>query len=240
MRLKSSFIVKPHLRKANPGDKGFKFTVVGVPFMMPTNQVSKFSGLPYQKQCVVCLCDCGVHFILDCRLINGKSKQLSCGCVAREKASARMSAMTKQKTHGLSGTRPYRIWSHMRIRCKKDKRRPKFASYYDNGISVCSEWKTFDGFWKWAQCNGYSDNLVIDRINPEGDYCPSNCQWITASENCSKVTSDRIAKIASLEWKITELEDENKKLREVIRGLQNNKSRQNDSKVVRENSQSWL
>jgi hypothetical protein len=29
-------------------------------------------------------------------------------------------------------------------------------------------------------------NLVIDRINSNDNYKPSNCQWITQSENCDK------------------------------------------------------
>lgn len=39
---------------------------------------------------------------------------------------------------------------------------------------------------KWALANGYQSHLTIDRINHNGDYEPSNCQWLTRSENNKK------------------------------------------------------
>ena len=31
----------------------------------------------------------------------------------------------------------------------------------------------------WAYANGYSDDLTLDRIDPRGNYEPSNCRWVT-------------------------------------------------------------
>ena len=37
-------------------------------------------------------------------------------------------------------------------------------------------------FYNWAMANGYDDNLTIERIDVNGNYEPSNCKWITNSE----------------------------------------------------------
>ena len=54
---------------------------------------------------------------------------------------------------------------------------------------MCDEWlgeNGFSSFYKWALDNGYQEGLTIDRIDENGNYEPSNCQWITRSENTIK------------------------------------------------------
>lgn len=59
------------------------------------------------------------------------------------------------------------------------------AKYYrDKGIIICDEWRQdFKRFKQWALGHGYADNLTIDRIDPDGNYEPKNCRWITRQEN---------------------------------------------------------
>jgi hypothetical protein len=56
--------------------------------------------------------------------------------------------------------------------------------YGKKGIEVCNEWldspKLFE---EWALSNGYQDDLTIDRIESDKNYCPTNCRWITLEDN---------------------------------------------------------
>ena len=75
-------------------------------------------------------------------------------------------------------------------RCRR-KNGADYKSYGGRGISVCEEWHQFQPFYEWSMSNGYADDLTIDRINVDGNYEPSNCQWITNAENCRKAVKDR-------------------------------------------------
>ena len=118
----------------------------------------------------LCKCDCGKSKnVIGVYLLDGRTK--SCGCLNKELVKQR------NKTHGMTNTRLFRIWQNMITRCT-NKNCPEFNIYGGRGISVCNEWKNdFIAFKDWAINNGYSDNLSIDRINVNGNYEPSNCRW---------------------------------------------------------------
>lgn len=79
-----------------------------------------------------------------------------------------------------------RLWSSykdMKRRCLNPEDK-SYKRYGARGIGVCPEWiDSFQSFCSWALRNGYRDDLQIDRIDNNADYCPENCRWVTAAEN---------------------------------------------------------
>ena len=95
----------------------------------------------------------------------------------------------------MSHTRLHNIWISMRSRCEKPSC-SGYKKYGAKGIRVCAEWSSFNNFMNWAYENGYTDELTIDRIDPTGNYEPSNCRWATQEtqqnnrSNNIKITCD--------------------------------------------------
>lgn len=118
-------------------------------------------------------CDCGFEGCVSVRtLIVGASK--SCGCWRREKLRK------LHTTHGQSRgrSRLYWVWAGMIQRCTNPKT-IGFKNYGGRGIKVCWKWRKFETFQAWAKIAGYRSGLQIDRIKVDGNYCPSNCRWVS-------------------------------------------------------------
>lgn len=146
-----------------------------------------------------CLCDCGNIKTVEGRyLVRGNT--ISCGCYRSE------ITVKRSCTHKMSGKRLYRIWADMTQRCKNPKMEC-FKYYGGKNIRVCKEWSSFDSFMTWALSNGYSDGLTIDRINNNGNYEPSNCQWITIKEQVRKQDRTIIVFVDGKEFSLSELEE---------------------------------
>ena len=126
----------------------------------------------------LCKCDCGKYVnVLGIHLRSGHT--ISCGCYRKEIATKNMT------THGQTGTRLYTIWKNIKGRCL-NKNHDDYMYYGGRGITICDEWKNdFETFYKWAMSHGYDDNLTIERMDVNKDYCPENCTWITQAEQAN-------------------------------------------------------
>ena len=90
----------------------------------------------------------------------------------------------------------YTIWEGMRSRCLSGTH-ASATHYKDRGIGICEEWSKFTTFRKWAYSNGFKKGLTIDRVDIDGNYEPSNCEWVTRSENTKRQIADgHAAKLA--------------------------------------------
>lgn len=173
--------------KIHIGDKHGNWIILDKPFIR-RNKNNKHMGF-YVK----CRCICGKekNIIIKNNLI----KTISCGCNGN---------ILKRKLR-TEYPRLYDIYRNMLSRCY-NKNLKNYSIYGARGIKICDEWlKGFEYFGEWALKHGYNNQLVIDRINPNKNYCPENCQWVTKSENSKRISRAREEIIKQQEIKINYL-----------------------------------
>lgn len=117
-----------------------------------------------------CVCDCGDRTITEqSSLRRGTTR--SCGCLRYE---------SKNVTHGHASEKrgrssEYWAWWGMRMKCA----RPTFNGWQSHGalgIRVCKRWEQFEAFIAdVGPLPGPEFSLV--RINPRGNFTPSNTRW---------------------------------------------------------------
>jgi len=144
------------------------------------------------RRMVRCQCDCGNEIVVALDYWRKKNTNPACGCRRGYNGNGR----TKHGYARKNATHPlYRVWAGMIGRCET----PSAGGYEhyggrDDPITVCSEWRNDpELFIEWALANGWKKGLQIERIDNDGNYEPSNCEFVTPGRNArNKRTNRRI------------------------------------------------
>lgn len=123
------------------------------------------NGTLYRTYEVRCFCG-NTFYPIKGNFRNGGVR--SCGC-------ARIAAIT---THGGWRSPEYQSWKAMKARCLNPKS-VRYNRYGGRGITICERWLGENGFANFLEDMGRRErkDLTLDRINPDGNYEPSNCRW---------------------------------------------------------------
>lgn len=130
----------------------------------------------------LCRCACGAEREYTTRALQ---KARSCGS---HKTSAYLAALSARNTvskkyQGVhdSSSPLWQVWRSMHRRCS-DTSHQAYDDYGGRGITVSSDWATFEAFSAWAVAAGYQRGFTIERLNNDGDYTPANCAWVTQEQ----------------------------------------------------------
>ncbi len=111
----------------------------------------------------VCFCYCGKESLVSGENLR-RGNTRSCGC------------QEGFRTHSLSYTNGYRVWSNMMHRCYNEKD-IGYHNYGGRGIKVCKRWHDVELFI--LDMGQPPLGLTIERKNNDRGYFPKNCCWAT-------------------------------------------------------------
>ena len=124
---------------------------------------SRPSGKSLLRECV---CSCGTRrYIKPDALTEGRTK--SCGCAGLK------------GTHHMRNTATYVCWQQAKKRCQCEDDKD-YASYGGRGIRFCRRWGKFENFL--ADMGVKPKGMTLGRIDNDGPYAPSNCEWQTLKQ----------------------------------------------------------
>lgn len=84
----------------------------------------------------------------------------------------------------------YFLYLDMIARCSRTTH-SRYKDYGGRGITVCDEWR--QNFWTFVTDMGpRPDNFVLDRVDNDGNYEPSNCRWTDYSTSAKNRRMDKL------------------------------------------------
>lgn len=166
-----------------------------------SNSAITIRGKPVKS--LFCRCDCGVEKWISrfCVIYN---KQQSCGCLRIEVVSDMMRRKNTKhnQAHTSCQSATYRSWSAMKTRCYNKNSRD-YGGWGARGIIVCDRWKkSFLDFYE--DMGARPDGMTLDRIDPNGNYEPSNCRWATPKTQINNRRDTRIVELNGIKMPLAD------------------------------------
>lgn len=134
------------------------------------------------------VCDCGN--VREKKLSNVRYDSRSCGCY-KSQVTSENNRVNKTK-HGLNKTREANSYRSMICRCYT-KNHKDYKYYGAKGVVVCDRWLGENGLVNFVGDMGSRpENHSLDRVDPSGNYTPSNCRWANiTTQNYNKRKSKK-------------------------------------------------
>lgn len=182
MRERTEFIMVTTRNEKGQFVKGCVKDITGEEFGLL--KVIKLDHIKDKRSYWLCQCQCGKQ-----KVIRGDCLKViqSCGCVKKKQDTINLHIINNHK-HTYHPV--YRVWQAMMARCYNPNQK-SYKNYGGRGIKVCEEWHDVITFCKWADESGFIPNqdLSIERVNVNGNYDPSNCEWIPKIEQSYNKTN---------------------------------------------------
>lgn len=128
---------------------------------------------------------------------------ISCGCYHRESCIAR----STKHGYALQGSKrnTYTTWCAMIQRCTNSNN-PNWENYGGRGIKICTRWLKFENFLE--DMGEKPKNKTLNRIDNNGNYDPSNCEWSTCKEQNRNRRSNHLISLNGVTKTIVEWAEE--------------------------------